>query len=614
MLNAETLPFATKGMRPSAASLYRSLGLVLLIAAAVAPVASNMADSCSIADVRAGSCELRARQSGHIDTPGLLATEAITKGRRRGKAFIQVPSLKSVIHSGSETALREEGEELKGHEGVASIGSNAAGIGDDQDKTLVQPAYLPAMLQEESRASVIAGRRAVNNAQVKDSTTSEEDGKNSPWTTKPEALGDVPQQPGHLRLQAAEERPAKLSAVTFIQMGEARNTPATDGVGFIEEMGSATVASGSAAEAPSQLAFSTLRTTSGVAPTFFQVDEEPVAVAEATVNAAIAAAQAAMTEGTSTGELAVNLLLFVSATILLPLVFILCSIHFDRDLSDRCDSASRPTTTVTPVTLEVAKLAGPDTSFLIPLSHHTVSSTKVLSFEIPRRPDGPPLYATLSCLPEDGTWAKVELAEGPADEACAPHRSPLATCCLVECAGDVESRNVQGALVSWLSLLLNEKEEGAGCMCSGGLAMPESKEVCVSLYGVAERLMDVEGRELRVEVLYGTFAGLLNMGADGCCRLTRHGCVILDIEASFDARRIALHRQGELLAVAAPARSLDCSGRADEGEGDLLQVDVRLSTSKQECVLLLICMLAMVVFKPKAAGTGTNEDTSDGGD
>merc|ERR1719174_2218947 len=58
-------------------------------------------------------------------------------------------------------------------------------------------------------------------------------------------------------------------------------------------------------------------------------------------------------------------------------------------------------------------LAQTGLSFSIPLTHHTeAGSSKVIRFDIPRSPEGPPVSAMVTCQPEGSTWANVQLFEG----------------------------------------------------------------------------------------------------------------------------------------------------------------------------------------------------------
>merc|ERR1740138_577039 len=88
-----------------------------------------------------------------------------------------------------------------------------------------------------------------------------------------------------------------------------------------------------------------------------------------------------------------------------------------------------------------------------------------ISFNLPRRPEGPRLSAMVTCNPQGATMAKVEILSGEAGTFGA---TKLASCSLLRSTPDVESRNVQGAMLEWLSLLLHERE--------GPSAIPREKD------------------------------------------------------------------------------------------------------------------------------------------
>jgi len=252
------------------------------------------------------------------------------------------------------------------------------------------------------------------------------------------------------------------------------------------------------------------------------------------------------------------------------------------------------------------------TSFAIPLAHD-VENCKAFCFKIPRHPDGLALSASVTCHPEGSTWAKVQLFAG-GDLA-----TPLASCCLVQCTADVESRNIQGAMMSWLSLLLHEKEgvEESVIAARPGdnkvADQPVQSRVRACLHGIAEDLIAAGsvgsvGSCMRLEVRdsLGAPAGHLEPAPNakpGWYVLTRQGENILEIEVKSEKGSMAISKKGEVIALVThlgtrrdPEEPPEPTGEEDEH----LQVDIREDADWTESALLLTCALAMVVFKPKA--------------
>jgi hypothetical protein len=269
-------------------------------------------------------------------------------------------------------------------------------------------------------------------------------------------------------------------------------------------------------------------------------------------------------------------------------------------------------------------------SFSIPLAHHTeVGSSKVLCFGIPRHPEGPPVSAMVTCQPEGSTLANVQLFEGETGGGIfASSTVPLASCRLVHSTSDVESRNIQGAMMSWLSLLLHEKEGAEADSQAAELATmasddperagpPQQSRVRTCLHGIAEDLIAAgtastasEGKDsgMRLEVRdsLGALAGTLDFlepgpaSKPGRYALVRQGKTVFDIEAKPDGRSISISRQGEVLALATQfdsRRSPEPELAPEEEEH--LQVDIRDGVGRSELALLLTCTIAIIAFKPK---------------
>jgi len=176
--------------------------------------------------------------------------------------------------------------------------------------------------------------------------------------------------------------------------------------------------------------------------------------------------------------------------------------------------------------------------------------------------------------------------------------------------------------MSWLSLLMNEKE-GAEAAAVATMesddperaGSPQRDRMC--LHGMAEDLIAAgtagggEGKDsgMRLEVRdsFGLVAGTLDFlergpaSKPGRYALIRQGKTVFDIEAKSDCRSIEISRQANVLALAThlgTRRNPDQPEMVPEEE-DHLQVDIRDGIERCESALLLTCILAMMIFKPK---------------
>jgi hypothetical protein len=269
-------------------------------------------------------------------------------------------------------------------------------------------------------------------------------------------------------------------------------------------------------------------------------------------------------------------------------------------------------------------------SFALPLTHHIAAgSAKAFGFNISRRPEGPPISATVTCQPEGNTLAKVVLVTDWAG-GCGI-AAPLASCRLVQSAPDAESRNMQGAMMSWLSLLLHEKRS-TGALSPRLIASPRRDPVTRSqkdlinidggqqresqtrtcLHGIAEDLLNTgfptneQSKEsnTRLEVTdgLGAPAGYLEpLSESGRYTLVQQGKPVMEIEAQPDSRCIDISKDGK--AVACAIRYGFRNPELPEVTGDedeYLQIDIGEEIGWPETALVLTCVLAIVVFKPKA--------------
>mmetsp|Transcript_43926 Transcript_43926/g.82522 ORF Transcript_43926/g.82522 Transcript_43926/m.82522 type:complete len:576 (-) Transcript_43926:150-1877(-) len=276
--------------------------------------------------------------------------------------------------------------------------------------------------------------------------------------------------------------------------------------------------------------------------------------------------------------------------------------------------AEQTTAAAKPSALKGPMLSETGVSFAIPLTHHTEAGTNAaLRFHIPRRPDGPPVFATVKCAPDHNSWAKIEVTAGGLDGL-----APLATCSLVQSASDDESRNVQGAMLSWLSLLLHEKNGAEEAITkdkepdtSGAPCSSFPSRVRVNLHGMAEDLVHAgvgsagsQGLRLEVKDGMGASVGTLEPGTmPDEYSLMKQGKSALDIQAEPNSRSFTFTKKGQVVAF---ARTL--GGKRDPEEPELsgeedehLQVDIKTGSKWPEIALLLTCVLAMIVFKPEAS-------------
>jgi hypothetical protein len=180
-------------------------------------------------------------------------------------------------------------------------------------------------------------------------------------------------------------------------------------------------------------------------------------------------------------------------------------------------------------------------------------------------------------------------------------------------------------MMSWLSLLLHEKEDAeisavertpSDEQDNVGAGLPQQTRVRASLDGIAEDLVATSAAtsslgSMRLEVRdrFGTCLGQLEPAAKpGRYILACQGESLLDIEALHD-RSMALSKHGEALAAArilGSRRNPELPELTGEEE-EHLQVDIREGTDSSDTVLLLTCALSLIVFKPKA-NQNTDED------
>jgi hypothetical protein len=176
-------------------------------------------------------------------------------------------------------------------------------------------------------------------------------------------------------------------------------------------------------------------------------------------------------------------------------------------------------------------------------------------------------------------------------------------------------------MMSWLSLLLHEKEDAEAAAVAtappgeGEIAgPPQQSRVRANLHGIAEDLIAAgstggSGGSMRLEVRdsLGAPAGHLEPGPaskPGMYILSRQGETVLEIEAKADNRSISISRNSEAVALATHfgARrkpELPELTPVSEDEEEHLQVDIMEGLDSAETALLLICTLAMIVFKPQ---------------
>lgn len=267
-------------------------------------------------------------------------------------------------------------------------------------------------------------------------------------------------------------------------------------------------------------------------------------------------------------------------------------------------------------------------SFSMLLVRVPVAGSEVSTVQISRSLDGPPLQSRMCCNPQAGSWSKIKIGPGPmvtSSEVELEEEVPFVVGKLVEIAADTESRNVQGALASWLSLLLDEKNEH--------VATDSMDATCVSPLASAAGHVDfADGRQPVLELYSGAGAPLgalwLATGESAECYnlcynlVSQHGQPVVDIEANFDAGWMSMSKSGQVVALArfkkgrwsSPASGLSVSAQGDGAvihSQELVQVDIVSGSTPEEIALLLACTCAVLLLEARSE-SAVNEDAVEG--
>lgn len=280
-------------------------------------------------------------------------------------------------------------------------------------------------------------------------------------------------------------------------------------------------------------------------------------------------------------------------------------VRAERPLTD--DKAFPSSSSSTPkfaVSFRAAKLPNVGSSFAIPLTTIYECKADRLSFDVVAE-QGCPLQVgynvVMTRIGPGGAWAKVEVcATGGLDALSVP----IASCHLAE-GGDevVEGYNIQGALLSWQSLLMQEKhaaDAGAGggqCADAGAGGAPKARPPPPRVPASVQSRVTNARRGLPMLELRDSFGrcnGQLRPGEGVQYDLWQEGERTLTIERSPDTHWIAASRDGKEKAL---ATVLPGSKPSDQPE-EFLQVDLEALScgNAEEPALLLLCILAAVTF------------------
>jgi len=278
-----------------------------------------------------------------------------------------------------------------------------------------------------------------------------------------------------------------------------------------------------------------------------------------------------------------------------------------------------PDKALSPLTIEFREpsLRGASASFGIPLSPLSDSIVERMSFDISERVHGPMLHADITRLKGMDAWAKLEISmlQGSSSKM-----SPVISCSRVESDAEIESRNVQDAVDSWLSLLVNDKcndnpevtgaescQDNEDSQSEEPHSQSESEQIVKPVSG-AKKAKDAKNAEsknkhrprLQVSDGQGNNLGLIELDPMG--RYVYHkGDVKMVIDACRDQHAVVVSEDGRKCAIATGLKldgSPELAGQ-DQGEeqADFLQVDTLIDVESPDLMPVLLCVLAPIAFK-----------------
>lgn len=278
-----------------------------------------------------------------------------------------------------------------------------------------------------------------------------------------------------------------------------------------------------------------------------------------------------------------------------------------------------PDKALCPLTIEFREpvLRGASASFGIPLSPLSDSIVERMSFNISERVHGPMLRADITRLKGMDAWAKLEISmlQGSSSKM-----SPVISCSRVESDAEIESRNVQDAVDSWLSLLVNDKcndnpevtgaescQDNEDSQSEEPHSQSESEQIVKPVSG-AKKAKDAKNAEsknkhrprLQVSDGQGNNLGLIELDPMG--RYVYHkGDVKMVIDACRDQHAVVVSEDGRKCAIATGLKSDGSPELAGQGQGeeqaDFLQVDTLIDVESPDLMPVLLCVLAPIAFK-----------------
>lgn len=247
-----------------------------------------------------------------------------------------------------------------------------------------------------------------------------------------------------------------------------------------------------------------------------------------------------------------------------------------------------------------------------------------MSFDIVERASGPIVSASLTRLPGRDAWAKIELSMK--GEASSSKNSPFLACRRIENNSDIETRNVEGALDSWLQVLLDDKashddpeitgqeqqdshpENEHAVMnddndCEEGVTevtIRHTTEVTIRRTGTSP-LKSKRRQPPRLEIHDGTSSVSARIEANTSGQYVydadHDGGLKLEIDAGHDGHSVVVSRDGIKSAVATRLSGDTNAEPLSKEQADFLQVDSVVVPEDPDFLQVLMCVLAPVVFK-----------------
>lgn len=214
-------------------------------------------------------------------------------------------------------------------------------------------------------------------------------------------------------------------------------------------------------------------------------------------------------------------------------------------------------------------------SFVVPISRITNSTAMTLSVDTPAAPAVWPLRAILSRTTQGGPWAKMDLTVDIIDAAGLP---PLLSCSPV---GDA----------------MHPPDAGAGA--TGDVLPPWSIEQAAA----ASTKLSVLKPWLQVRVGGGAVAAVVVRGVEGACAILREDQPAWEVEAFLQGEQgfVLVRKRGQEIGLATRLVSRELGAAPEQNDAEeYLQVDTQPDPSCPESAMLLLCMLAMLVFRPPA--------------